>query len=255
GDEQFVSSSLNLPVLTDFIRHNILAGGPGILPTFPGSLKIADGTTGIGAFVNIGLVSRMTFIDNNTSSLLLESDTGPGTVLMDKCAKDADCPDGFDRDGKLSSQGEVDAECVEELAKEPWLLKPAPKQGSPEIFTPLLQHPCLLRLGLLDRVATITALTAKSIYDFYRREYTSNFAPEALWISGGGSNNLSLREYLSAYFDPVPVRSIEDLSVPADMKVPLALGLTVNAFLCGHSVPWETGSHPQMDPLARWVLP
>lgn len=255
GDEQFVASSLKLPVLTDFIRHNILSGGPGILPTFPGSLAIAGGTTGIGVFANIGLVSRITIIDKSASALLLESDSGPGTVLIDKCAKTADSPDGFDRDGKLSSQGNVSAECVEELAQDPWLLKPAPKQASPEIFTPILQHPCLSGLSLLDRVATITALTAKSIYDFYRREYTSNLAPEALWVSGGGSNNLSLMEFLSAYFDPVPVRSVEELNVPPDMRIPLALGLTVNSFLSGHTVPWETGNHPHMEPLARWVLP
>ncbi len=255
GDEQFIASSLSIPVLTDFIRHNILAGGPGVLPTFPGSLYIAAPTSGIGLFANIGLVSRMTIIDKSSSALLLESDTGPGTFLIDKCAKDAACPDGFDRDGKLSSQGLVNTECLEELAKDSWLLIPSPKQASPDIFLPLLAHPCLSDLSIVDKLATITALSAKSIYDFFRREYTINLSPEALWVSGGGSNNLSLMEFLGAYFDPIPVHSIEELNVPADMKVPLELGLTVNEYLSGNKVPWESGNHPRMEPLARWILP
>jgi len=255
GDELLVAKSLGLPALTDFIRHNILAGGPGVLPTFPGSLIAAKQTDGISLFVNIGLVSRMTVIDKNSSALLFESDTGPGTVIIDKCAKEANCPEGFDRDGKLTAQGTASAECLEALSKDAWLTKAAPKQASPEIFIHLLRHPCLEPLSPVDRLATITALTAKSIYDFYRREYREAAPPQALWVSGGGINNLALLDFLTTSFDPIPVRSVEELNIPADMKIPLTLGLTADAFIAGKKVPWESGRNPKIEPLARWVLP
>ncbi|MDR2591600.1 MAG: anhydro-N-acetylmuramic acid kinase, partial [Chitinispirillales bacterium] len=228
GDEVFVANALGVPVITEFLRHNILAGGPGILPTNPGSLIVAKYTAGVGLFVNIGLVSRMTVIDRDApQQLLFESDTGPGTVLIDKCAQEAECAGGFDRDGALTATGAPCAECLEVLAADPWIVKAAPKQASPEIFSHLLSHPCLKSLSLVDKLATITALTARSVYDFYRREYKGSAQPSALWISGGGANNLTLVDFLKASFHPIPVRSVEELNVPPDMKVPLTLGLTV----------------------------
>jgi 1,6-anhydro-N-acetylmuramate kinase len=254
GDEVFLANALRVPVLTEFLRHNILAGGSGVLPTALGSVIIAKHTVGVGLFVNIGLVSRMTVIDSGAQALLFESDTGPGTVLIDKCAQEAECADGFDRDGALTATGAPNAECLEILAADPWITKAAPKNASPEIFSHLLNHPCLKPLSLVDKLATVTALTAKSTYDFYRREY-KGAQPAALWISGGGANNLALVDFMKASFDPIPVRSVEALNVPPDMKVPLTLALTVDAFVCGKEIPWESGSNPKIKPLGRWALP
>ncbi|KMQ50315.1 Anhydro-N-acetylmuramic acid kinase [Chitinispirillum alkaliphilum] len=255
GDAQFVASSLNLPVFTDFIRHNILAGGPGVLPLFPGILKISKQVSGPAVFVNIGLLSRITIIDNDNSTLITESDSGPGTILVDKCAQAADSPDGFDRDGNLSQKGVVNTESLETLSSEPWFKKPAPKHSSIDSFLHLLEKEEIKSLDPIDRVATITALTAKTIFDFYTREYPLKTNPGAVWISGGGSNNLAIINYLSAYFDPIPIRTIEELGVPADVKIPLALGLSVDTFISGNSVPWETGNNPVIKPLARWITP
>jgi len=255
GDELYLANSLDIPVLTDFLRHNILAGGPGVLPTFPGTVSATKHLTGINIFVNIGLVSRVTVIDKRTDTQILESDAGPGTVLMDKCAQEADSLEGFDRDGKLAAQGQAVAGCIEELAADPWITKAAPKQASPEIFAHLLDHPCLKPLSRVDRLTTITALTAKSVYDFYRREYKEPAKPEALWISGGGGNNLALVDFLKASFDPVPVKSVEELNIPADMKVPLTLGLTVDAFITGTEIPWDSGKYPKVNPLCRCTMP
>jgi len=255
GDELYLANALDLPVLTEFLRHNILAGGPGVLPTFPGSVKIAKHLTGVNLFVNIGLVSRVTVIDKKTNTQISESDAGPGTVLIDKCAQEAGCADGFDRDGRLTSQGQAFAACIEELAGDQWIAKAAPKQASPEIFARLLDYPCLKPMNPVDRLATITALTARSIYDFYRREYRESAPPEALWVSGGGVNNLALMDFLKASFDPIPVKSVEELNVPPDMKIPLTLGLTVDAFIMGEELPWDSGKHPKVNPLCRCVMP
>ncbi|MCL2182230.1 MAG: anhydro-N-acetylmuramic acid kinase [Chitinispirillia bacterium] len=255
GDAPYLATSLGIPVITEFLRHNIVAGGPGLLPTYPGSLIIARKTEGVGLFLNIGMVSRMSIIGKGGSKLIFESDVGPGTVLIDKCAAVAECPGGIDRDGQLTAKGYPNAECLEILSADPWLSKAAPKYASPEIFANLLSHPCLNPLSNVDKMATITALTAVSAYHFYRREYRGAAQPEALWVSGGGGNNLALLDYLKASFDPIPVRSVEELGVPADMKIPLTLGLTADAFICGKKVPWESGVTPKIKPLGRWVLP
>lgn len=255
GDAQYIASSLGIPVLTDFIRNNILAGGSGILPLDPGNLSIAQKFPGLVIFVNIGMVSQMTIVDTSTSTLITDSITGPGTYLIDKVTKDISSTENFDRDGSFASQGKVDGECLNTLVTSPWFLKTAPKFASPDQFDDLLDDPTLKTLQPFDRLATITALTARSLYNFYRSEYKGIIIPDKIYISGGGAYNLTLLEYLSAYFQPIQIKSIEETGIPADMRLLLALGLTVNSLLSGNAVPWQTGSNPKVSSIGRWHLP
>ena len=255
GDAQFVASTLGIPVFTDFVRNNILAGGPGNLPVNLGNLAIASKCPGLVAFINIGLVSHMTIIDTATSIHIIDSSTGPGTSLIDKITKEISVNDNFDRDGSLASQGKVDGETLNTLVSSPWFLKNAPKYASPDQFDELLEDTTFKMLEPYDRLATITALTARSLYNFFRSEYKGLIIPEKIYISGGGANNLTLVEFLSAYFQPIVIKNIEELGIPADMRIPLALGLTVNSYLTGTSVPWETGSNPRIAEIGRWIFP
>jgi anhydro-N-acetylmuramic acid kinase len=256
GDEQYLSNVFKVPVITDFIRQNILAGGPGIIPTFPGNLVITSRHPGISVMINIGLISRLTVTDENVSSALIDSDTGPGTCLINKIAKeDKGTPDQFDRDGSTALKGKVDRECIKKFLSFPWFESPAPKQASPDMFDRLIEEQQFKDLNLYDKMATITALTASSIYNFYKREYRAANAPKRVWISGGGVYNMAIVEYLKTLFDPLPVISIEELGIPADMRIPLALGLTVNAMIDGQNIPLETGNCPIVKTPARWVFP
>jgi 1,6-anhydro-N-acetylmuramate kinase len=83
-----VAITFNVPVLTDFVRHNILAGGAGTLPTNPGNQIIASRSSGIAVFLNIGAICRMTIIDVATSTVLVDSDCGPGSCLQNKFIKE-----------------------------------------------------------------------------------------------------------------------------------------------------------------------
>lgn len=255
GDAQFVASSLGIPVFTDFIRNNLLAGGSGILPINNGNLSIALKQSGLVVLVNIGQVSQMTIIDTMTSTLIIDSITGPGTYLIDKLAKNISTDDNFDRDGSLASQGKVDGECLNTLVTGPWFLKAAPKYADPDQFDELLDDPTLKTLQSFDRLATITALTARSLYNFFRTEYKGIIKPDSIYISGGGANNLTLMEYLSAYFQPITIKSIEALGIPVDMRIPLALGLTVDSYIEGTSILWETGNNPKITKIGRWIEP
>lgn len=255
GDPQFLASSMGVPVLSNFVRHNILGGGPGNLPVFPGNMKLLSNKyAGAVLLLNIGITTRLTILDLSQGSLLLDSDCGPGTCLINKCAQEALFPDGFDRDGSGAAQGKAHSENLDKLANTPWFLQPSPKTANSGIFNMLLQLEHLLPLAPLDKLATFTALTARSAYDFYRREYKGK-QPEAVLLSGGGAKNLTLVDYLKTYFDPVAVKSIEEIGIPLDMRISLALGLTVDTHIAGANVPWESGSSPRMEPLGQWFVP
>ena len=90
-----------------------------------------------------------------------------------------------------------------------------------------------MRLAPIDKLATITAFTARTAYEFFRAEYKDDTPPEAIILSGGGANNAALIKCLTTYFVHTPLITIEDLGIPLEMRVPFAMGLTVDAYLRG----------------------
>lgn len=258
GDAQYVASALQVPVLTDFIRHHCIAGGKGILPTSTGNTRIASLAGGTVVLVNIGLVTRMTIVDTRNSSILVDSDSGPGTCCINTLMRihnRENTNEGFDRDGSFAAEGSVNSELLTELSGSPWFLEAAPKQASADELIDLLNTASFNALSMPDKLATVTALTARSIYDFFRREYTSSDPEISVFISGGGSHNQTLHRYLQTYFDTIPVKNIEELGIPADMRTPLAFGLTINAWLRGESILWESGTQPTLQSPGKWVVP
>lgn len=254
GDPQLLSSTLNLPVITDFVRNNILNRGNGMLPVLHGDCLIGQKAGPIAVFVNIGLIAHISIIDTSKSIVINDSDTGPGTYLINLAAEEAGCADGFDRDGTLCASGQVDPACLEALASTELFIKPGAKSITAKELNEVLNNPCLKPLSPADKLSTLTALTARTIFNFYKQEYTLEIKPDTIWISGGGINNLTLIEYLKAYFSPININSIEELGIPPDSRYPLSLGLAVNAFFDGQDV--ENGEKTDITlPLGRLFLP
>jgi anhydro-N-acetylmuramic acid kinase len=255
GDPQLIASSLNIPVFSDFARNNLLAGGPGAIPVNPGNRIILSKCPGITMFLNIGIFSQLTIIDTSRPAILADSITGPGTCLIDRVAKSILEVESFDRDGNLASKGNVDGELLNTLASAPWFTQSGMKTAASGHFDYILNIPEISKLSPHDRIATITALTARSIYNYYRTEYKESNAPDRILISGGGANNLTIQEYLRTYFQTIPIASIETLSIPVDMRIPFALGLTVNASISGATVPFDNGTAPKVTSIGRWYYP
>ncbi len=255
GDAHHVAQSLKLPVLTDFIRQDLLENRPGSLDTSYGDLIISQKARDIAVFINIGLLADMTVIDCQKQEIIINSDTGPGTCCIDQTAQEAGCEHGFDRDGSGASGGKVQTEALEILLGDKWFKLPSPKQGDSTYFKNLLQTPCLQELKPSDRLATITAFTALTISDFYKRELAHTKKPSTIWLSGGGINNLALKEFLTAYFAPTSVKSIEEMGIPYNSRVPLTLGLTVHGYLNQQNI-YNSGTDTSKDSsFGRWVFP
>ncbi|MCX7727176.1 MAG: anhydro-N-acetylmuramic acid kinase [Chitinispirillaceae bacterium] len=255
GDAQYLASSLRTPVITDFIRNNCIAGGSGLPPIHYGNLKIASLCGGIIAFVNIGVYSRLTIVNPAKNEIIIDTDTGPGTFLIDEIIKSHEKELLFDRDGALASKGIVDSRVMKEMAEDPWFLKPAPKIAKKEFFTHLISNQELNKLRIEDQIATITALTARTIYDLYRRETETIKENIMVVVSGRGALNQTLIENLRALFDTIQIKSIEEFGIPVDMRIPLALGLSIDAWLKGIDLPWETGNAPEIKALGRVIFP
>jgi anhydro-N-acetylmuramic acid kinase len=255
GDAQLLASCFKAPVVTDFIRHDILGGGPGDLPLGAGMRALAIDKEGIAAHLTVGTVSHLFIFDSHAQHIVIDADIGPGTGLMNKAAKDAACAEGFDRDGSFAAQGRVDPRCLETLATHPLFSIHQPGRLSAMELLPLADHPCLASLSPPDKLATLTALTARTVFDFYKKEYAHVVAPQTLWISGGGANNQTLFDFLTTYFAPLQLRRIDDIGIPAEMFVPMVMGCAVDAFISGRGGPWKAGNNPEIEGIGTWVYP
>jgi len=255
GNSWLLASYFKTPVISDFLFHDILGGGWGELPLFPGMCDILTDEEGIAAHLTIGMLSRFFIFDKTARHSIFDTDIGPGTILINAAAKNAQSAEGFDRDGSLSARGKVDGPCLELLASHPDFSAPAPRRFPHAQLYKLADTPCLERLSPLDRLATLTALTARTIFDFYKNEYKHVIAPQTLWVSGGGANNVTLFEFLKTYFAPLKLRRIDEIGIPGEMFVPLALGLSVDACIMGRSGPWKSGSASELPSIGTWFFP
>lgn len=255
GDCQVVADQFATAVMTDFVRCDLLRGGHGSLPTHLGDLRIAQKIGPIAFFVNLGMIAHVTIVDTRQPSILVDLDAGPGTCLVNLVAQEAGLSDGFDRDGAIAASGTVDTAILEELVGNALFTPPLPNPMQVGALKELLAAPSLKRLSKANKLATIGALTARTVSLAYQREYKAEQKPTSLWVSGGGANNLTLIEYLKSYFMPMEVKSIEELGIPADSRMPLSLGLSVAAYLDGQRNVLRGDGRDELTPPGKWLLP
>ncbi|UVI35571.1 anhydro-N-acetylmuramic acid kinase [Brevibacterium spongiae] len=213
GQPAFIAERLGVPVLSDVRSRDVAAGGQGApLVGLLDSLLLSDAAqadatqadaaeadateadaTAPTAVLNLGGIANITVIAPDQDPVAF--DTGPANALIDILARRiTDGSQGYDRDGALAAAGTVDEELLTELLTEPYYELPAPKSTGKELFhaayldSYLRSHP---HLGEHDQIATVTALTARTIAEAARRHDVTTVI-----ASGGGTRNPELMRRL-----------------------------------------------------------
>lgn len=199
------------------------------------------------AVQNIGGIGNVTFLpplaDENSPPLAF--DTGPGNVLIDAVVTHfTDGAQTYDRDGAIAQSGQVDSAWLAVLLQHPYYQRQPPKTTGRELFGGEMTRQLIAEgqergCSPQDIVATVTALTAHTIADSYRR-----FSPAPLGeviVAGGGSNNPALLRLLRELIDPVPLLTHEHIGLSSDHKEALLFALL--AYETWHARP---GSLPAM---------
>lgn len=220
-----------ITTISNFRARDIAAGGQGApLVSYLDWLLLRH-PTHWRAVQNIGGIGNVTFLPplSDEHSTPIAFDTGPGNVLMDAAVTQlTGGAQTFDRDGRMAQAGQVDGAWLESLLLHPYYQRQPPKTTGRELFgtemaAQLVEGGQKRGLSEQDIVATLTALTAHSIADAYRR-----FAPAPVGeviVAGGGSNNPTLLDMLREAVKPAPVHSHEDIGVSSDHKEALLFAL------------------------------
>ncbi len=206
GSGARLAARVGLPVVDDFRRADMAAGGQGapLVPVFHAALARRLGLEGPVAFLNIGGVANVTFIDGER---LTAFDTGPGNALVNDWMAAATGAD-FDEGGAAALRGRVDACALDRLMADPFFAAPPPKSLDRDRFKDALA--AVARLSVEDGAATLTAYTVESAGAALR---WAQEPPRRWLVCGGGRRNLAmlegLRRRLNATVEPVEAAGLD----------------------------------------------
>ncbi len=251
GEPSIIAQETGVTTVADFRTRDIAAGGEGA-PLVPYADYILFGSDGIGrAIQNVGGISNVTFlpIDRDINKIIA-FDNGPGNMIIDRFAgiiTDGRLP--YDKNGELALKGKLNKDLLERLCTHPYLSKPPPKstgredfgiQFSDDLYKELRED----NIDVHDAIATITAFTAKSISDSYRNFILPYCKIDEVIISGGGTHNPVLFQFLEDYLADIKINKVDDFGIPSDAKEALAFAILANETICGNpgNIPSATGA-------------
>jgi anhydro-N-acetylmuramic acid kinase len=197
GDPNVVAERTGLPVVADFRRRDLAAGGQGA-PLVPAFHAAVFGAATDRVVVNVGGMANVTLLPGGRPEDATGFDTGPGNVLLDAWARRHLLADR-DEGGAWAGQATVDPALLARLLDEPYFTAPPPKSTGREHFDlPWLE--ARLAGGAMPAPAavqaTLTELTARTIADGIRA--AAPLRPNEVLVRGGGRHNAVLMERLAA---------------------------------------------------------
>jgi anhydro-N-acetylmuramic acid kinase len=220
GEPSVIAERLGLTTVADFRPRDIAAGGQGAPLASWGDALLFGHEQLSRAVQNIGGIGNVTWVPPGGQwQAMLAFDTGPGNALIDHAVRRlSGGMQQYDVDGALAAAGRVDDAILTELLDHPYFRLQPPKSTGRELFGAQMVDPLIDRsrargLGPADIVATLTAFTAHSIADQYRR-----FLPgplDEVVLGGGGSRNPVLMQLLSELLDPAQIRLHEEFGLPS----------------------------------------
>lgn len=246
-----IAERTGIPVVSDFRTRDMAAGGEGapLVPWVDRLLFSVPGRRRI--LLNIGGMANLTWLPPaGEPGSVLAFDTGPGNALIDAAVELATGGAAhFDGGGALAARGRVDDVVLGELLTHPYFARVPPKSTGRELFGAHFVRGVAERLapadeqGWADLVATLTALTARSIAGAIEAWVADRGVDEVV-VTGGGARNPELCRMLAESLAPIPLLPGEELGLDPDAKEAVAFAVLARAHLLGEpaNLPEATGA-------------
>ncbi|MCX7883649.1 MAG: anhydro-N-acetylmuramic acid kinase AnmK [Caloramator sp.] len=235
GEPSVIAYETGVTVVSNFRTKDIAAGGQGapLVPYVDYLLYKSDKGR---ALQNIGGIGNVTVLPQNCSlEDVYAFDTGPGNMIIDEVAQRL-LKVKYDKDGYFASIGKVKEDMLRQLLNIPFITLPPPKTTGREEFGSQFVDKLIDRWGRYkaeDIIATVTAFTAYSIYENYKRFIFNKHSIDEVIIGGGGSYNKTLLNMLKELFKGCRVLTQEDLGYSSDAKEAVAFAVLANETLNG----------------------
>lgn len=177
------------------------------------------------AIQNIGGISNVTVVSKDFDTFGF--DTGLGNIMIDYCVGKY-FGKTYDKDGEIAASGIVSdnwLECL--LADEYYFIEPPKSTGREHFSTQYIEN--ALKYAPSDPkdiIATVTALTARTIAQSYERFIYPNVGIHEAVICGGGAYNKTLMKMLRTYLPKhIDLTTCEDYGISNNFKEVMAFAL------------------------------
>jgi anhydro-N-acetylmuramic acid kinase len=253
GESAVIAAATGVPVVADFRTMDLALGGEGApLAPLAHLWLFADHKRG-RVVQNIGGIANATYIPRDAGlgdPDLIAFDTGPGNGMIDALAsRISGGRMRMDRDGRIAASGHVNQPLLEKLMEHPYFRRRPPKSTGREEFGPDLLDRIVAdarRMKVVDhdQVATVTALTARSIADACRRFISPRGPIDQLVVTGGGAKNSTLIQMIATDLPEVEVITAAKVGLDGDALEAVAFAILGYQMLRGRqgNIPSVTGA-------------
>lgn len=181
---------------------------------------------------NLGGIGNVAYIPPRRDNWLEKMrgwDTGPANSLLDLAVEHlTNSAKTYDEDGKWAATGTPCQTLVEQWLEQDYFHLPPPKSTGRELFGVDYLHQCLkdaepYQLSPADLLATLTELSAASIVHSYQTFLPQ--MPQRVFLCGGGSRNLYLKQRLQSLLGGIPVLTTDEIGLNANFKEAIAFAV------------------------------
>lgn len=216
GNGAFLAGALGLPVVWDFRSTDVQLGGQGapLVPFFHHALARRIGATAPLAFLNLGGVGNVTWVDPRIAApetACLAFDTGPANAPINDLMQ-ARLGLAQDQGGLVAAKGRADEAIVEQFLQQGYFFQIPPKSLDRNSFHGIVEAVSYLSDG--DAARTLTAFAAAAVAQ--GAQYFPAPVTEML-VCGGGRHNTCLMQDLAQRLSRTRVRPVEDVGLDGDM--------------------------------------
>ena len=228
GEPACIAQKLDCPVVADFRRADVAAGGSGapLVPIFD-RLFLARPTESVMA-LNIGGIANFTVLPAGGGEPLA-MDCGPGNMVIDGLVRRMTGGRmDHDADGAIAANRRVDRALLAELAALPELQAPPPRSLGREQFGEAFVDMLIARAAPAsdarwgELIATATAFTAEAMARAYEAHIAPHVPVARILVSGGGVHNPSLLRALELRLPGIAVASTASIGLDPDFKEAIA---------------------------------
>ena len=177
------------------------------------------------AIQNIGGISNVTVVSKDCDTFGF--DTGCGNIMIDYCVQKF-FGQKYDKDGEIAASGKICESWLDCLLQDEYYYIEPPKTTGREYFSPKYIENILKTSPSdpKDIIATLTALTAKTIAQAYDRFIYPSVSIDTAVIGGGGAYNKTLMKYLRQYLPKrIELKTHEDYGISNNFKEVMAFAL------------------------------
>lgn len=225
GESSVIAQETGCLTISNFREADMAQNGQGAPLVCFADEKWFKGRGKNFAIQNIGGISNVTVVSRDYDTFGF--DTGLGNIMIDYCVnKYFNLP--YDKDGEIASQGVVCDSWLECLLSDEYYFAEPPKSTGREYFSPSYIEN-VLRFAPEDPkdiIATVTALTAKTIAQSYERFIYPNVSIDEAVICGGGAYNQTLMKMLRGFLPKhIGLKTCEDYEISNNFKEVMAFAL------------------------------